>query len=135
MEPLKLSTAPSDAYLNAKRAAAAVRALGGRNPFFDDETIYDNRAGIAVHASRDGQLWIDNIRAFQHKDGAGSELMRAVCEIADKHGVTAALFAVPLATGPKQKKIPAAKLIGWYKRFGFKLQGDDYMERAPHNPA
>jgi hypothetical protein len=113
-------------------AARDVDALGFPNPLFDAETVVGDESAVAIHVDTlDGMLWIDNIRAFNHKDGAGSRLLAKIAAIADKHGVRVALFAVPLNVGPDKRKIPRAKLIAWYKRFGFRVVDTDYMIREP----
>lgn len=126
---LKL-TKPDPSKVEA--AARDVYALGFQNPIFDAETVVDNESAVAIHVDALGDmLWIDNIRAFNHQDGAGSRLLAKIAAIADKHGVRVALFAVPLGVGKGKRKIPRAKLIAWYKRFGFRVVDTDYMIREP----
>jgi hypothetical protein len=54
--------------------------------------------------------------------------MKFLTDLADKYGVAMSLSAVPKGKG--ETKIPKAKLVDFYKRFGFTGHPDD-MVREP----
>lgn len=60
---------------------------------------------------RSSGIHIDDL--LSNVKGEGTKALAMICELADAHGVTLDLFAMGYA------KTPTAKLIEWYRRFGF----------------
>jgi hypothetical protein len=103
-----------------------VRAWGYPNPFNAREIVVGDAVSLEVHEF-DGTVRLVSIRAFTPKQGAGTEVMEKLVELADQLGVTLGLDPVPYHA---QVKIPQRKLIQWYRRFGF-TGGAEGMERLP----
>ena len=93
-------------------------------------------------------LVITNIRLDQHRGGIyfssiqtvppdvcerqgfASKVMNKVTGLADKHGVSLRLLAVPFG----QKSVSDEDLISWYKRAGFEQTDPDYSEVLTRQP-
>lgn len=67
------------------------------------------------------------IRSFEGKQGAGTAMLKLVTELADRHGVTLMLDAVPVGKGGPS----AAKLKAWYRKHGFVGTSAGSMVRQP----
>lgn len=73
----------------------------------------------------DGMIWISIIQNHGEK-GAASRVMKALCDLADKHGLRMGLSPEPFGPGGLSKRA----LTGWYKSLGFISKGDR-MVREP----
>lgn len=62
---------------------------------------------------------VESIRADQPGQGAGTQAMQQLTQLADKHGVKLTLDAVPLKPAEGEAAIPAEKLQDFYKSQGF----------------
>jgi hypothetical protein len=111
-----------------KNAEAAIENINElteyRNPINERERVIGNTA-VEIYPTHDGRLHIGSLRSFVPKQGSGTETMKKLIEIADKHGIELELDPVPLAT---PVKIPKMKLTKWYRSFGFKFK-DGLMVR------
>lgn len=94
---------------------------------FDRSSIYKGHTIVELRPF-DGRIHLSWIQTLKPKSGAATETMKFLTEIADKHGVAMSLSAVPKGKG--ETKIPKAKLVAFYKRFGFTGHPDE-MIREP----
>jgi len=67
---------------------------------------------------------IANIRMRLVQEGKGSQVMQKLSDLADKYKVTLRAHAEPYGDG-----MPRTKLKRWYKFFGFKDRGQNWMVR------
>jgi hypothetical protein len=63
------------------------------------------------------QILIHRIWATSPGQGAGSQMLRTLCDLADLHGVEIVLRPLPFGDKPYPRSI--AELQQWYGRFGF----------------
>ena len=94
---------------------------------FDRSSIYKGHTVVELRPF-DGRIHLSWIQTLKPKSGAATETMKFLTELADKHGVAMSLSAVPKGKG--ETKIPKAKLVAFYKRFGFTGHPDE-MIREP----
>lgn len=57
--------------------------------------------------------------SYERNKGEAGALLKSVCELADKHGVTIYANAHPIRKNLSDRGMPAADLLAWYKRNGF----------------
>lgn len=57
--------------------------------------------------------------SYERGKGEASSLLKDVCQLADKHGVTIYANAHPIKKTLADRPLPAADLLAWYKRNGF----------------
>ncbi len=111
------------------RPGCAYSFEGQKLPPFVFEEPPGNRIGIV-------SLWVANpdtvticlVRADLQKRGDGSRMMAALCEQADRLGISMKLQAVPQDDGAGA--IPEDVLVRFYKRHGFVVLGD--MAHKPY---
>jgi hypothetical protein len=115
---------PSDP--NVKTYLSEVSSWGKENPFNYNEYIIDN-VKLELSNARD-KVRINFIGSISPKKGDGTKLMNRLIELADKMNIKLSLS--PDVVGDEGIK-DIRKLIGWYKRFGFK-GGLDGMIRIPN---
>ena len=77
----------------------------------------------------DASVVIQSLRAGRSRQGAGSAALRLICQVADTHGVTLVLDAIPFVTEAVPVAMSPAELAGWYGRFGFVPTGSTGMRR------
>jgi hypothetical protein len=94
---------------------------------FDRSSIYNGHTIVDLRPF-DGKIHLSWIQTLKPKSGAATETMKFLTDLADKYGVAMSLSAVPKGKG--ETKIPKAKLVEFYKRFGFTGHPDD-MVREP----
>ena len=102
---------------------AAVSKQVFSNPFSEEEVIFGTEdqktlGGVQMspwHTSTDGSWHISTVRAIT-KNG-GRYAMEQLIKLADQHGVTLDLSAIPFKADAHA--LSKAKLIKWYKSFGF----------------
>lgn len=103
---------------------------GSVNPLNDRERVLDlngKRAGVTLIEYAD-RVHIKDLRAMTR--GGGRAAMEQIVSLADKHGTTLSLLAVPYTATPGGgKKMSASELQNWYRGFGF--EGTTSMTRAP----
>ena len=87
---------------------------------------------VQLYRPRPGRLLVHRIWAVSPGSGAGSRMMRALCELADHHGAEIALR--PLPFGPKPFPMSAEELHQWYHGHGF-TGPIKSMLRKPNVPA
>lgn len=118
------SQAKSTAYVKK------LGAMGYPNPINDRETVIDNEILIEAWPLEDS-VYLTGLRSVTHGKGAGTRVMTRLVTLADEMGVTLTLSPRPMAVAPGQKKIPAKKLVEFYRRFGFEGSGRSEMRRRP----
>jgi GNAT superfamily N-acetyltransferase len=102
----------------------------GRN-----ETILGG-AVIAELQDRGDSVYLTGLRSVEQGKGHGSAAMKTITELADKRGVTLTLVAKPLDVRAPLKKTSKAKLVAFYKRYGFvpdRNYGGGSMIRKPQS--
>lgn len=128
-----------DAYKKATDFVHTIYNRGHRNPIgpgvvFNIAKGEENNALIKVLLipNSDGHVHISELAVLDKPGGLGfgSFVLKLICSEADKYNIKLTLFAVPLDIRD-QKKIPKNKLKQFYKKYGFKQGGGDYMEREP----
>ena len=89
------------------------------HPFDNRARIYKNKATFELH-KHDGHIHLSDIRTLQPKSGAGTEALKHLTGLADKHGVK--ISGVAKAYSNDKKHITdSKKLSGWYAKHGFKV--------------
>jgi hypothetical protein len=96
-------------------ALIARPAGGGAHAFIGEDgscrgfvqIIWDSASEIVIH-----RLW-----TLSPCGGNGSMMLRAVCELADRHGI--AIKLKPLPFGRKPYPMNRDQLVIWYQRHGF----------------
>jgi GNAT superfamily N-acetyltransferase len=72
-------------------------------------------------------IHLSGIRTFEKSKGQGHDALKWLCGLADKHGVTLHLNAVPFGEGGLTQN----KLRSWYMRNGFEPTRNSEMVREP----
>lgn len=87
---------------------------------------------VTLKATGAAVVMVVALRALTTGRGDGTRGLLTLCNLAEAHGVTLELQAVPLDhTGSRAKRMERArKLVAWYKRFGFRGTFF-YMSREP----
>jgi GNAT superfamily N-acetyltransferase len=124
------STGAGDSQAKSTAYVEKLWAMGYPNPINDRETIIDNEILIEAWPLEDS-VYLTGLRAVAHGKGAGTRVMTRLVQLADEMGVTLTLSPRPLEVPRGQKKIPAKKLVEFYKRFGFTGSGRTEMRRRP----
>jgi hypothetical protein len=78
------------------------------------------------HKDRDA-VHLATIRSDVRGGGHASGVLRQICDMADKHGVTLDLDVKPFGRGGLSKR----DLAAWYARYGFVKGKADTMTREP----
>lgn len=89
-----------------------------KNPLNDKAIIIDDAVEVVAEQFGD-RLHISSLRAFEPGQGAGRKALKQVLDLADKHGATVELSAVPFGDVIEQEP-----LIKFYKSLGFTFDGD-----------
>ena len=134
-EPMRIRLGAARPENASRFIDEVVGETGARpNPFDSRSLFFTDGDGTLVvfslnHGSAPNSVMIADLHAEPQRTGAGSRLMRRLCDKADAMGVTLELSAVPLKTA---SRIPKPKLREFYKSFGFKpARGADEMLREP----
>jgi GNAT superfamily N-acetyltransferase len=64
-----------------------------------------------------GQITIHRLWTLEAQKGYGSLMLRALCGLADRHGVELTLKVIPI--GRKPYPLTRDQLLAWYQRHGF----------------
>src|SRR5262249_41940244 len=70
-----------------------------------------------LYRPRPGRLLIHRLWVVTPGNGAGSQILRTLCDLADLHEVEIALR--PLPFGEKPFRMSTEQLAEWYRRHGF----------------
>ena len=104
----------------------------------DSKTIYpfvyeNNRhipiGLIAMSAGQDSSpagVDVYHISAFTPGSGQGTEMMNYLCNSADVFGVRLYIQAKALFSG--RRTLGGSDLVNWYRKFGFKGEGEMYRD-------
>ncbi len=114
---------------NAKAFVSMVRSWGYPNPLNEREVVIGEGAVCVTYF--DGAANLASIRAFNPKQGWGTEMMHRLTSLANQMGVK--LTLVPEPFGSQKHEMPQRQLMKWYQRFGFTSDGDQ-MQRPPLPP-
>jgi len=99
------------------------------NPFNNRERVWQNKAIIEARPFG-GEIHLSFIRSVEQNKGWGTEGLKFLIGLADKHGVSIDLDASPVG----EKVLSKSQLIAWYKRHGFEhVKGDeaDHLQYTP----
>lgn len=79
---------------------------------------------VRLHGETQLHVALISVPVPQRGQGRGSEAVRAVCALADAHGLP-----VHLVIGKQGDKSPFERLLRFYTRFGFTRHGEQAMIR------
>ena len=96
------------------------------NPLNNRESIWEETVCFELRPFS-GNIRLSNIRALTPGNGDGTEALRWLCALADKHGVTITGTVEPTWSAPLNK----TALKAWYCRHGFKVVYHDDIEYEP----
>lgn len=96
------------------------------NPLSPDERVFEYGSAITLRPSvTEGVVWLDSIRSFEKGTGAGSQALKYLTEMADRHGITLRLYARPFET--EAPGLEQESLIMWYEQNGFAKEFSEQM--------
>jgi hypothetical protein len=72
---------------------------------------------VQIVRDSDDQITIYRLWTLQPGAGNGAMMLRALCDLADRHGVV--MHLKPLPFGRKPYPMNRDQLLGWYQRYGF----------------
>jgi GNAT superfamily N-acetyltransferase len=84
--------------------------------------IIESPTRITIH-----RLW-----SREPGKGDGTNIMRALCDLADRFGVELTLKTIPI--GRKPYPLDRDQLAKWYEKFGFERKGKWMRRTPPQNP-
>ena len=93
-------------------------------------TFCDDNQNVTGHIQLDrrgGEVTIHRIWVAKPGQGSGTTILKRVCQLADRHGVTLKLSVNPLGVAPYP--MSSRQLHSWYHRHGF--VGNRKMTRLP----
>ena len=96
-------------------ALVARPAGGGAHAFLGD--CGDCKGFVQLIWDSDTQFVIHRLWTLSPGAGNGSMMLRTICELADRHGITIKLKALPF--GRKPYRLDRDQLVIWYQRHGF----------------
>ena len=76
-----------------------------------------SRGFVQLIADSGNRITIHRVWTLEPGAGNGTVMLRALCDLADRHGVEMRLR--PLPFGRKPYPFDRDQLIGWYQRYGF----------------
>jgi hypothetical protein len=104
----------------------------GRGSYVFPNADGQSRGFVQFIIESDRKLVIHRIWTPEPGKGNGAAMLRALCDLADRHGVQLALKVIPI--GRKPFPMSREQLKQWYERFGF--TGPRWkMSRPPITPA
>lgn len=102
-----------------------------RNPLEKKARIYSDNVSLTV-VPWDNRIHLSDIHTFGDKGaGYGSNALKFLTNLADKHDVEIGGFAIPYSEHGKGKK---DLLHNWYKKHGFEISGDSKLLYTPNTP-
>lgn len=114
------------------RFMADYRAMTSETPRWN-ERIWDDRQ-VCTDVERDdheGTIYLGAIYSDARRGGNASAVLRALCELADRHGITLQLTPVRLS----RRGLTKRALVAWYSRHGFAPTSKYSMRRLPRSTA
>jgi hypothetical protein len=108
-------TAPNAGNFLADLSAIAPPAGQGAYAFMGDDGRC--RGWVQFIPESGSQLIIHRLWTLQPGKGNGKHILRAVCDLADRHGVELILKTLPF--GRKPYPLQKDHLKDWYERYGF----------------
>jgi 8-oxo-dGTP pyrophosphatase MutT (NUDIX family) len=98
------------------------------NPLNSGERVWKDLAAFTCRPF-DGTIHVNSIRSFEKSKGVGSEALKFLCALADKHKVKVQLVAKQYGN----EGLTTSQLVAWYSRYGFvPKRGDDLLIREPN---
>jgi ADP-ribose pyrophosphatase YjhB (NUDIX family) len=99
------------------------------NPFNNAERVWQDKAIIEARPF-DGRIHLSLIRTVEKGAGGGTEGLKFLTALADKHGVEIDLGAKPVGKGGLNK----SQLVQWYKRHGFNPRRGETSDSLLYQP-
>lgn len=109
--------------------ATAPAAGGGCYAFLDEAQKVRGWVQLIIRGAK--KVEIHRLWTLQPGRGNGSFMLKAVCDIADRHGVEIVLKALPFGRKPYPMK--GEQLASWYEKYGF-VGTRRRMVRKPATP-
>lgn len=108
---------------NNQQYIKEVKKLGYRNPFNPREIVINNNSTVELSIF-DNMVHIKSIRSFDTQKGIGTKTMQILIDLADKLKVNLSLYPKPYS---QEKSLSKEKLIQFYNKFGFNMDGEDMI--------
>jgi hypothetical protein len=108
-------------------ALAGVAANAGRGDYAFKNSDGSRRGYAQFIIDSPTRITIHRLWTRTPGNGAGSAILRTICELADKHGVELTLRTIPL--GRKPYPLNREQLAAWYCRHGFAQFGKKMMRK------
>ena len=109
----------------SKQFMTGVSALGRKwsRPSDGHDFIIKGHAIIRLvpYDAKSVNLMEISTASYERGKGEASSLLKDVCELADRLGVTIYANAHPIRKSLSDRGIPAAELVAWYQRNGFEI--------------
>jgi len=115
---IKLGSNRSD---NTDAFLSDLEQITSEHPFDRKSRILKNATVEVVAYDKD--IYISDIRSLFPRTGAGTEAMKILTGLADKHSVKLYLTAKAYSSDPKYVT-DTTKLIEWYSSLGFEVDAD-----------
>lgn len=117
------------ALSESKRAVeafmAAVEALG------EHDGTFTKVNGASIHLKPYGpteaNLMEIKVHISSRRQGRAGALLKAVCDLADKHGITLYGNAYPIRNSLHDRHMSQQELTAWYIRHGFEIADEPAM--------
>lgn len=115
--------------IKSENMIKSVESLGHVNPMNRKEIVIGGAAvEVSPSINHENGIWLKSIRSIDPGKGEGAKVLMKLTNLADKHGVSIHGKAVPFGSGMSKEK-----LVKWYERHGFKVDGDSF-EYTPEKP-
>lgn len=106
---------------NVKHFLDDIRSTTTENPISNKHRVLGNHGMFTVERGfDDNEAYINDIRSFNPKSGAGTHILKHITNLADKHNINLSLYAKAY---DKKSSIQTKHLVDWYKKHGFKEDG------------
>ena len=131
-KPIKLgggkSTPATDGFMKDYNAGTTPNPLDDKSRVRMNESLNtsDDFGNIEISQAGDG-IALNHIQASRPGKGTGSNSLKYITDLADKHQVPITLTAMESGS----KSLPQAELVKWYERNGFETMFGDRMRRMP----
>jgi RimJ/RimL family protein N-acetyltransferase len=112
-------------------ALAKIAPSPGRGDYVFPRPAGGSHGFVQFLAHSHRELVIHRLFARHPGEGGGSIMLRALCDLADRHGVELTLKALPFGGKPYPKS--REQLVAWYQRYGF-VGTHKKMTRKPTAP-
>lgn len=93
----------------------------GRPGFHDPSVIVIGLASVDCRIYGDKEILLKSftVTSYEREKGEGSRVLKIICDLADRHGVTIYGNAYPLRKMLGERHLKLDALVAWYGRHGF----------------